>query len=138
MNHICFEVQNVETSLVFYTDVLKGKRLVQGRTTAYLDIGGEWIALNENTSRQPVQQSYTHLAFSISEDDVEVWKQHLTAYGVSILKGRERAEEDRKSLYFYDPDGHLLELHTGTRADRLAYYRKTKPHMMFGEDEDEG
>jgi hypothetical protein len=32
----------------------------------------------------------------------------------------------RISLYFYDDDNHLFELHTGTLAERLERYAKGK------------
>ena len=63
----------------------------------------------------------THLAFSISEADLEAWEQHLVANGVEI-ESRVRwdlipADEQLprrggRSLYFRDPDDHLLELLT--------------------------
>jgi catechol 2,3-dioxygenase-like lactoylglutathione lyase family enzyme len=50
-----------------------------------------------------------HLAFAIGADEVERWRTRLHEHGIAI-------EDDRtwgrggQSLYFRDPDGHLLEL----------------------------
>lgn len=52
-----------------------------------------------------------HLAFAISASELEVWESWLHKCGVAI---EERKTWDRggQSLYFRDPDGHLLELAT--------------------------
>ena len=47
VNHICFSVSDLNTSIQFYKDILQGDLLVSGRTTAYLTIGHTWIALNQ-------------------------------------------------------------------------------------------
>jgi len=38
------------------------------------------------------------------------------------MNPRPRAEGEGQSIYFYDYDGHLFELHTGTLTDRLVRY----------------
>jgi len=43
--------------------------------------------------------------------------------GIKILIGRSRVEGEGKSIYFYDFDNHLFELHTGTLAGRLKLYK---------------
>lgn len=42
---------------------------------------------------------------------------------MDILPGRARVEGEGASLYFYDFDNHLFELHSGALAERLERYR---------------
>jgi catechol 2,3-dioxygenase-like lactoylglutathione lyase family enzyme len=53
----------------------------------------------------------SHLAFAISADDLEAWKTHLAEHDVA-LESTVTWPRGGTSLYFRDPDGHLLELVT--------------------------
>jgi len=83
-------------------------------------LGGVWLAAMEG--EPPAQQTYQHVAFTVSESDLPTFAAHLHALGVEIKPPRNRVEGEGQSLYFYDFDNHLFELHTGTLDQRLERY----------------
>ncbi|MFL0505795.1 FosM family fosfomycin resistance protein [Ureibacillus sp. 179-F W5.1 NHS] len=133
LNHLLFSVSNLKKSIAFYKNIFDAKLLVEGRTTAYFDLNGIWLALNEEKEipRTEIHKSYTHIAFTIEEAEYDQMYRKLKNLNVNILTGRPRDEQDKKSIYFTDPDGHKFEFHTGSLQDRLDYYKKDKTHMQF-------
>ena len=63
-------------------------------------------ALPEQNGRGP-----GHLAFGISEQELPFWREKLAKHDVDLLK-EITWETGARSLYFRDPDGHLIELAT--------------------------
>jgi catechol 2,3-dioxygenase-like lactoylglutathione lyase family enzyme len=52
-----------------------------------------------------------HIAFSIAADALAEWETQLADSGIAI-EGRTKWPRGGESIYFRDPDGHLLELAT--------------------------
>lgn len=50
-----------------------------------------------------------HVAFAVAEADLAVWETHLLRSGIAI-EGTTDWPAGGRSLYFRDPDGHLLEI----------------------------
>lgn len=52
-----------------------------------------------------------HVAFAIARDELAAWEARLSVHGVAV-EGRTEWPRGGTSIYFRDPDGHLLELAT--------------------------
>jgi hypothetical protein len=50
-------------------------------------------------------------AFAVAEAELQAWRTRLESHGVEVLS-EVAWEQGARSLYFRDPDGHLLELAT--------------------------
>lgn len=73
--------------------------------------------------REKVNATYTHIAFSMDESDYDDIYDKLKRWDC-ILEGRERSNQEKRSIYFHDPDGHRLEFHSGSLEDRLAFLKE--------------
>jgi catechol 2,3-dioxygenase-like lactoylglutathione lyase family enzyme len=60
-------------------------------------------ALPQHNGRGP-----GHIAFGVSTDALDSWRARLTKEGVEILS-EVKWERGARSLYFRDPDGHMIE-----------------------------
>ncbi|MFH0788457.1 MAG: FosX/FosE/FosI family fosfomycin resistance thiol transferase, partial [Pseudomonadota bacterium] len=83
-------------------------------------LGGTWLAIMEGSPLP--ERTYNHIAFKIPESQFEDYRQRLETARVEFQEGRSRVRGEGLSLYFYDYDNHLFELHTGTLEERLQAY----------------
>jgi len=83
-------------------------------------LGGTWLAAMEGNP--PAERSYRHLAFKVDASDLPVVEARLRAIGAEVKEARPRIAGEGQSLYFYDFDNHLFELHAGTLEERLSQY----------------
>ena len=85
-------------------------------------IGDVWVAIMQGESLP--SRSYNHVAFKTDDAGLAKAKLAIEWLGLEMLASRSRVEGEAQSLYFYDYDNHLFELHTGTLEERLAAYKK--------------
>ncbi len=125
ISHLTFSVSDLAASAAFYQQVFDAVLLFQSEQTAYFDLAGLWLALNVQTDigRQEIRQSYTHIAFEADAADMAAMERRLQRLGIPLVPGRSREAAEGLSLYFTDPDGHLLEVHAGSRETRINSYQ---------------
>lgn len=123
LNHITLAVHDVEASFDFYTTVLGCRPLTRWPKGAYLQAGDIWLALvlDPHTHPDPLPE-YTHIAFAVAPDDFAPLCEQIKASGATIWQAN-TSEGD--SLYFLDPNGHKLEIHTTDLATRLQSARQS-------------
>lgn len=83
-------------------------------------LGGVWLVVMEG---EPTPRSYRHVAFKVGDADLPVYRAKLRELGVEVRPSRPRVAGEGRSLYFYDFDDNLFELHTGTLSQRLERYK---------------
>ena len=117
-------VGDIDRSVAFYRDVLGLKVLTFSGPFCALDVMGKHILLlfTRGSSAQPAilpggvipphdGAGQLHTAFSINAAELPAWESHLERHGVEI-ESRVSWPLGGQSVYFRDPDGHLLELLT--------------------------
>ncbi len=120
LNHITITVSNLELSLLFYCRLLGMKAHVCWDKGAYLSLGDLWFCLS--CDEVSPAKDYSHLAFDISEEDFSAFAAKLRQAGVKEWK---QNKSEGYSLYLLDPDGHQLEVHSGTLQSRLNLLKQT-------------
>lgn len=129
ISHFTFIVKDLECATRFFQSIFDAEEIYSsGNNTFSLTkekfflIGGQWIAIMEGNSL--AERTYNHVAFKIPEEEFEMYKSRVEELGVDFKPPRPRVEGEGRSLYFYDFDNHLFELHTGTLSERLARYSR--------------
>ena len=129
ISHVTFVVRDLDRMAELLTTVFDASEVYSsGDATFSISrekfflIGGVWIAIMEGEPRPG--RTYDHVAFKISEEEYEIYAERIRTSGVDMREGRSRLDGEGRSLYFYDYDNHLFELHTGTLEGRLERYRE--------------
>ena len=129
LSHMTFIVRDLERMAAIMTGVLDAREVYSsGEATfstvreKFFQVGTLWVAIMEG---EPLpSRTYNHVAFKIQESEFEAYEARIKALGLEIRRPRPRVEGEGRSIYFYDNDNHLFELHTGTLAERLERYAK--------------
>jgi catechol 2,3-dioxygenase-like lactoylglutathione lyase family enzyme len=129
ISHITLVCRDIEKSARLFFELFgaveiyssDAKNFSHSREKFFL-IGNLWIALMEGPSL--LERSYNHIAFQIAEKDFVFYEEKIQFLGLDRGPTRSRNSQEGMSLYFYDYDKHLFELHTGDLSTRLQYYKK--------------
>lgn len=127
ISHITLIVESLERTANLLSSVLgakevydSGENMFSLSKERFFLLGGTWIAIMEG--RRLPERTYNHVAFKVPESQLEDYRQRLERAKVEFREGRPRVPGEGNSLYFYDYDNHLFELHTGTLKERLRAY----------------
>lgn len=120
----CLHVEDLELSARFYEELFGFQRMFSDQRACAFDVAGKDVLLlfKRGGSTRPVHvdggvipphdgSGMLHFAFSIAADDLDAWEQRLKEHGTPI-ESRVDWESGGHSLYFRDPDRHLVELAT--------------------------
>ncbi len=129
ISHITFIVRDLERTAKLLCDGLgaeevyhSGDKTFSFAREKFFVLGGVWLAAMEGTP--PTERSYRHVAFKVDEAELPLFEARLRALGIEVKPPRPRVEGEGLSLYFYDFDNHLFELHTGTIEQRIELYTR--------------
>jgi catechol 2,3-dioxygenase-like lactoylglutathione lyase family enzyme len=129
LSHLTFVVRDLERMTRILTGIIGAREVYASDEKTFsvarekfFQVGDLWIAVMEG---EPLpSRTYNHVAFKIENAEFEAYEAKVKALGLEMRPPRERVPGEGRSIYFYDDDNHLFELHTGTLAERLERYAK--------------
>jgi catechol 2,3-dioxygenase-like lactoylglutathione lyase family enzyme len=117
-------VDQLPRSIDFYQRICGFEQLMSDERFCALNVSGRQVLLLfvKHATTKPITipggvipphdgEGTTHLAFTIAAEEEAAWVEHLRAHDV-VIESRVAWPRGGFSLYFRDPDGHLLELVT--------------------------
>jgi catechol 2,3-dioxygenase-like lactoylglutathione lyase family enzyme len=117
-------VDDLDRARKFYAEIFKLAELYRDSRMCAFAVGARSVLLlfERGSSLQTVTMpggtipphdghGPLHVAFAIGKDELSHWEDHLRHHGIEI-EGRTDWPRGGHSIYFRDPDGHLLELAT--------------------------
>lgn len=128
LSHITFVCKDLEKTAEMLKGVFgaeevycSGDKTFSISKEKFFQVADIWVAIMEG---DPVEKTYNHIAFQINDEELDAFEAKVRSFGLTILPGRKREGAEGRSLYFYDYDNHLFELHTGDLKTRLHFYNE--------------
>ncbi len=120
----CIYSDDLPRSIRFYQERLGLRLLVSNERLGVFSVADKQLLLifQSGGSQEPVPTpggmippheaaGQLHFAFAISKEDLAAWERHLIAQKIKI-ESKVNWPEGGQSIYFRDPDNHLVELAT--------------------------
>jgi release factor glutamine methyltransferase len=135
LSHLTLITRDLQRMSTILETVLDGRELyASGDATfsvareKFYDVGGVWVAIMEG---EPLPtRTYNHIAFKIEPAEFDAYRDRIERLGLELREPRPRVEGEGRSLYFYDDDNHLFELHAGTLDERLRRYEEPRARII--------
>ncbi|APQ77569.1 FosX/FosE/FosI family fosfomycin resistance hydrolase [Clostridium botulinum] len=129
ISHITFVVKNLDKTTQLFKELFNAKEVYYSGETKhslfkerFFIVGSQWIAVMEDANI--LNRTYHHIAFKILDSDVDNYLNKIKTLNLELKPPRRRVSGEGYSIYFYDYDNNLFELHTETLEKRLASYTK--------------
>lgn len=129
ISHITFVVKDLDRSAKFLKYIFGAKEVYASKdknfsisAEKFFKIGKAWIVIMQGQSLK--EKTYNHIAFNVSEKDFKNYEKKIIKLRLKIKPTRPRIKGEGKSIYFYDYDNHLFELHAGNLKTRVKYYKR--------------
>lgn len=130
LSHITFIVSDLDKMEDLLVSILDAEKVYDSGDDTFsvskerfFLIGGLWVATMEGEALP--DKTYNHVAFKIDNTDFDMYLKRIQALGLQLREGRSRVEGEGQSIYFYDDDNHMFELHAGTLDVRLKRYENS-------------
>jgi glyoxylase I family protein len=130
-------VLNMEFQIAFAEDRVPSTKEPDPYMHVFLDAGmGNVLAFFELPTREPMDRDHNtpdwvqHIAFEVEDYDTLLEaREHIVAEGVDVIGPTNHGIF--QSIYFFDPNGHRLELVANTRTDeQIDELRRVAPDML--------
>lgn len=120
----CLYVDDLERASCFYEEQLGLRKMGADDRYCVFSVADRQVLLlfKRGATLQPIPtpagmipphdgSGHLHLAFSIAASELKAWEKHLEPKGI-VIESRVRWPRGGQSLYFRDPEEHLVELLT--------------------------
>jgi catechol 2,3-dioxygenase-like lactoylglutathione lyase family enzyme len=120
----CLYSDDLPRSVRFYQEQLGLRLLESGERLCVFSVADKQVLLvfRSGGTLEPVPTSggmipphdaagQLHIAFAVSKEDFGTWEKHLVARGIPV-ESKVNWPTGGQSIYFRDPDNHLVELAT--------------------------
>lgn len=129
ISHMTFIVKDLEKATEFFMHIFNAEEVYSSWENTFslskekfFFVNNIWIAIMEWESLK--EKTYNHIAFKVSKDDFWKYYEKIKSLWVEIKNPRNRIDWEAESIYFYDYDNHLFEIHSWTLEERLESYNK--------------
>lgn len=137
LSHLGLPVRDVQTSCVFYRDVLGGEPMAAPENRARFRFGTFFVEVAPKAGgwTQPGAE-YPHYGFTVEPDDYLPLIQRLRACGVPTHDPWTRHDDAETLMYFRDPSGNQFEMYCPKGFKGLALRRGDRAGGDFAIDFD--